>query len=135
MFKICVSKSVFIIWHSRVIRIPTEFRCRSAILFLAYTNDLLQYVEYLACLLIRRCHCDLFGHFHWRLHSIIKQDLLSLENWESDWKMETNAAKDNVYNYKLNEHNLESLYSVTYLGLYPKCPTNFTRMNMSVIWE
>ena len=53
------------------------------------------------------------------LHSIIKQDRLSLKKWESDWKMKTNAEKDNVYDYKINGYG--RLYLVRRTSLEWTC--------------
>lgn len=47
--------------------------------------------------------------------------------------MKSNAEKDNVYDYKINGYNLESLYSGQIPWPALLCRTNFTRMNMSVI--
>ena len=98
------------------------------ILFLAYINDLPQYVKSKV-----RLFADdtvIYLAIKSSVDCIqLQQDLLSLENWESDWKMEFNAAKCNVlritkkktpyvYDYQLKGQTLESLHSVKYLGVY-----------------
>ena len=65
------------------------------ILFLAYINDLPQYVKSKV-----RLFADdtvIYLAIKSSVDCIqLQQDLLSLENWESDWKMEFNATKCNV---------------------------------------
>ena len=98
------------------------------ILFLAYINDLSQYVKskarffaddtviYLAIKSANDC-------------IQLQQDLLNLEKWVSDWKMEFNTSKCNVLHitrkchpyvhvYKLKGQVLDPLHSVKYLGVY-----------------
>ena len=95
------------------------------ILFLAYINDLPQYVKtkvrlftddtmiYLAIESTNDC-------------IQLQQDLLNLKKWESDWKMEFHTAKCNVLHittkchpyvhvYKLKGQVLDPLHSVKYL--------------------
>jgi hypothetical protein len=57
----------------------------------------------------------------------LQQDLLNLEAWESDWKMEFNIPKCNVlritrnpyiYEYMFKGQTLGSVHSVKYLGTY-----------------
>ena len=97
------------------------------ILFLAYINDLAQYVKskvrlftddtviYLAIKTTYDC-------------IQLQQDPLNLEKWESDWKMELSASTCNVLHitrkchlyvhvYKLKGQVLDSLHSVKYLSV------------------
>ena len=65
------------------------------ILFLAYINDLPQYVKSKVRLFID--DTVIYLAIKSSVDCIqLQQDLLSLENWESDWKMEFNATKCNV---------------------------------------
>lgn len=95
-------------------------------LFLAYINDFPQCVKFKVCLFVD--HTLMYFAIKSTDDCIqLQQDLLNLEKWESNWKMDCNTSKCNVFRitrkcdlyvhvYKLKGQALDSLHSIKYLS-------------------